>query len=139
MLAGAGDIVEVERDPGDGFSLEIEPAFRIAPALSLALSWRMLSRGADHYTALTAPAPGGGPVNDHFEDDVALLATGTEISLQEVGGSLTYRSRGLPETTGGGFETFFRVRSAISGSGGRVPAGLRAEFGLRLVRRLWGD
>lgn len=137
-LGLAGDVVEVERDPGDGFSLEVEPAFRLAPALSLALSWRMLTRGADAYTLLSALPPGDGPVVDHLHDDVALLAVGTEVSVHELGGSLTYRSRGLPETTTGGFESFFSLRSAISGSGGRVPAGIRAEFGVRLLRRLWG-
>lgn len=138
VLATRGDRVLVERDPGDGLSIEVEPAYRLAPAISIAASWRMVSRGEDVFTALTTPTAGDGPVRDQFHDDVALLAEGTEYSLQELGGSITYRSRGLPETSGGGFETFLRVRKAIAGSGGRVPAGVRTEFGLRLVRRLWG-
>lgn len=138
VFATRGDLVEVERDPGDGISIEVEPAFRLAPAIALALSWRMVSRGEDRYTGAVPLATGDAPVATTFYDDVAILAEGTEYSLQEVGGSLTYRSRGLPETSGGGFETFLRVRKAIAGSGGRVPAGVRTEFGLRLVRRLWG-
>lgn len=140
VLSGTGDIVLLDRDPGDGLSIEIEPAIRLAPALALGVSWRMVSRGEDRYSASGSPVVGSdGAVEDRYYDDLDLLGVGTEYSLQEIGGSLTYRSRGLPETSGGGFETFLRVRKAIAGSGGRVPAGVRSEFGLRLVRRLWGS
>jgi hypothetical protein len=140
VLSGKDDVTLVEWDPGDGVTLEVEPAFRLAPAVSLALSYLFVTRGTDRYSSppgFSRPDGATFPVSRFYEDP-SVLDEGTEVRLQEFGGSLTYRSRGLPETGGGGFETFLRVRKAISGSGGRVPAGIRAEFGLRLVRRLWG-
>lgn len=140
VLSGAGDVAPVDWDPGDGLQVEVEPAFRLAPALSLAASWRFTSRGADSYAypAGTVFPDQQPPVRRRYYPDATLLDEGTEVSLHEVGGTLTYRSRGLPETEGGGFEAYLRVHRAVSGSGGRVPAGVRSEFGLRLVRRLWG-
>jgi hypothetical protein len=140
VLSGKGDVATLEWDPGDGMSVEVEPAFRLAPALSLAMSYLFVTRGADRYgypTGVGLPDGATFPVSRFYEDP-SVLDVGTELRLHELGGALTYRSRGLPETSGGGFETFLRVRKAISGTGGRVPAGVRVEFGLRLVRRLWG-
>ncbi len=140
VLSGKGDVATLDWDPGDGLSLEIEPAYRLDPALSLALSYLFVSRGSDRYSSVAGilPTDGVSFPQSRFYDDPSLLDVGTEVRLHELGGTLTYRSRGLPETTSGGFETFLRVRKAVSGSGGRVPAGVRAEFGLRLVRQLWG-
>ena len=141
VLSGKGDVATLDWDPGDGMSFEVEPAFRLAPALSLALSYLFVSRGSDQYAYpanFNLPDRATFPQSRYYEDP-SVLDEGTEVRLHELGGTITYRSRRLPETTGGGFETFLRVRKAVSGSGGSVPAGVRAEFGLRLVRRLWGS
>ncbi len=140
VISGRGDVATLDWDPGDGFRLEIEPALRVAPALSVAASYLYVSRGSDTYTQATDPT-GLLPTRpaSQYYPDASVLDTGTEFSLQGLGGSITYRSRGLPETANGGFEVFLRMRQAIAGSGGRVPAGVRGEFGLRLVRRLWGS
>lgn len=139
VLSGRNDVAVLDWDPGDGVRFEIEPALRLHPALSVGASYLYVSRGSDVYTSATAPIglTPAIPTSQYFPD-ASVLDAGTEFNLQELGGSITYRSRGLPETSGGGFEVFLRMRTAISGSGGRVPAGVRGEFGLRLVRRLWG-
>jgi hypothetical protein len=145
IISGVGDIREVERDPGDGLRFEVEPGIRLSPTLSLGLSWRWTSLGASTVEATTTrelveptDPPTFGGVNTVYYGDAALLAEGTEFELQELGGQITYRTVDLPENDGRGFEAFLRLRTALSGSGGRVPAGVRGEFGLRFVRSLWG-
>ncbi len=143
VISGVLDIARADWNPGDRLAFEVEPALRVAPALSLAASYRFVRQGEDSFAPVqttglvpatdSVPGPSGS-----FYPDVSVLSVGTGIRLHELGGSLTYRSTGLAETTTGGFEAFLQLRKAVSGSGGRVPAGIRASFGLRLHRDLWG-
>jgi hypothetical protein len=142
IVSGSGDVLEVELDPGDGIRLEVEPSLRLSPTLSLGLSWRWTRFGEDTFSATgmlpVEQAEGFVGVNTRYYSDPELLAEGTEFELQELGGQITYRTVDQPGNDGRGFEAFLRLQTAVSGSGGRVPAGFRGEFGLRFIRSLWG-
>lgn len=139
-------LTRLEWDPGDEFDVEVQPAFRLAPALSLSLSWRYWRRTDDRYTRLdpapAAPADPSSPeVRIPVETDATLLQQGTYRRLQELGGSLTYRTTELPGLDGGtfeAFEAFGEIRRVIAGAGAFARPWTRASFGARVLWRLWG-
>lgn len=136
--------VRVRVDPGDEVHFEIEPAFRLAPALSLGGVWRYLSRGAGATTVSSlVTSVEGAPTTVPVEPTPVLPALGTlrlpEWSIQEVGLALTYRTVDLGPGDGPGFEAFLRIVRAVGGDQGVAPRHTRATMGLRLTRRIWGS
>ncbi len=142
VLVPRVNIATLDWDPGDRMQLEIQPAFRLAPALSLGLTWHYLHQGSDRYTRLATPLPlmPAEPFvpSGAVYPDASVMDAETEQTFQEVGGSLTYQTTMTPGAAGQGVEVFIDVRTTVSGSGGRTPAGTRLVFGGRLLRRLWG-
>lgn len=136
--------VRVRVDPGDEVHVEIEPAFRLAPALSLGGVWRYMNRGAGNAT-VSSPVTSmeGVPTTVPVDPTPVLPALGTlqlpDWSIQEVGLSLTYRTVDLGPGDGPGFEAFLRIVRAVGGDQGPAPRHTRATMGLRLTRRIWGS
>jgi hypothetical protein len=138
-IATRENLTRLDWDPGDELDVEVQPAFRLAPALSFGLVWRYHRHGQDRYTRLDPlPAPPELPYvpAGTVYDDASVLAAATETSAHEVGGSLTYRTTGLPGSEHSGLEVFAEVRRAVSGSA--APVSTRAAFGGRLLVGLWG-
>lgn len=143
-FAPAASATRLEWDPGDELEWEVQPAFRLAPSLAIGLIWRYWRHAEDVYTRLD-PLPAA-PEDETSPRplvpltlDPAALAVGTERSVQELGGSLTYRTTVLPGSDGDGFEVFLDVRRAVAGTGEHTRATTRASFGGRFMWRLWGD
>jgi hypothetical protein len=142
-FAPSASLARLEWDPGDELEVEVQPALRLAPALSLSLIWRYWRHAPDVYTRLD-PLPAAPTEQDPLapavpvRTDASLLALGTERSHHELGGGLTYRTTQLPDAGGDGFEVFAEVRHAVSGTGAYTRAATRLAFGGRLLWRLWG-
>lgn len=143
-FVSAGSVTRLEWNPGDELELEVQPAFRLAPGLSLGLVWRYWRHAEDQYTRLD-PLPAAPAEQNSARPqvypllDASLLAIGTERSVQELGGTMTYRTTALPGSGGDGFEVFLDVRRTVSGSGDYTRRATRASFGGRFMWRLWGD
>lgn len=135
-------------DPGDLLDVVVEPAFRLAPALSIGGLWRYSRRGAGQVTEVASPAADDGAV----PPSSSTLASGAglpgfapalgrlpheEGSVQELGGTVTYRTAGLGSGDRG-FEVWFALSRTIGEQPAGLPSRLRGSMGLRLVRRLWG-
>lgn len=133
----------VEWTPGDYLQLELSPRYHFTDELAFTAGYRLFRKGEDGFVRLTpAPEPADlapFPTPPIFTD-VLLLAEGTEERLHEVGAGLVLSTldawragrASLP------FEARFGVRWAAAGEGRMLPTGVRATFGLRLYRRLWG-
>lgn len=139
---GSGN-AQVVVDPGEVLELEVEPAVRLAPALSLGGLWRYQRRGAGttEVSALQLDGSGGVasvPLAVDFLPGLGPLEL-PEWSTHEVGGTLTYHTVDIGERDGSGFEAFLRIVRSVGGDRGAAPARTRATMGLRLVRRLWGS
>lgn len=122
----------LEIDPGDEFEFTLEPALRVAPALSVGGYWRHYRRGAASLaTQDGAELPAFLPTLGRTE--------GLEWTQSDVGATLTYRSTELSGAPGRGFEAWLQI-GRTSGPGHTLrPHYTRIALGLRLVRRLWGD
>lgn len=134
--------------PGNVLQLSLEPAVRIAPALSIGGIWRYVRRGAAGVVDRTvAPQP----LMDEAEAALTLIpglaglpsffpATGAlphdPWTLQELGGSVTYRTTELGSNRG--FEAWLGIVHTFGDRPGALPPRTRADMGLRLTRRLWG-
>lgn len=143
-FAPSASAARLEWDPGDEFEWEVQPAFRLAPSLAVGLVWRYWRHAEDRYTRVD-PLPGPPEPTDSPRPQVpvtldpTVLTLGTERSVQEFGGTLTYRTTVLPGSGGDGFEVFLDVRRAVAGTGDFTRVTTRASFGGRFMWRLWGD
>lgn len=130
-------------DPGDETEIEVEPALRLAPALSLGGLWRHLRRGEGATSPVEiVPDPGTGPEGPPFPATFlpALGALALPAwSSHEVGVTLTYRTVDLGPADGRGFEAFLRIMQTVGGDRGPAPRPTRATMGVRLTRGLWGS
>lgn len=147
--AALGDSLRSLRlTPGNVTRLSVEPAVRIAPALSVAAVWRWLSRspgGVVDVTVAPAPLISGGEAALTLIPNMPRLpgffpATGPlphdSWTLQELGGSVTYRTTELGADRG--FEAWLGIVHTFGTRPAGLPPRTRADMGLRLVRRLWG-
>jgi len=129
---------EVERTPGNQLTFELRPSFALSDPLFVELRYRYRSKGGDTYTRVGPEPEIGDPIpypEGYLGYDVAVLAEGTEMTFQTLGGGLRYHP---PE---GEFpvEVWVGAEFALSGSGGRTLKRTRAEFGGRLYYALWGS
>lgn len=122
----------LEIDPGDEFEILLEPAVRVAPALSVGGYWRHYRRNAATLATLDGSVlPTFFPSLGHPE--------AREWTQTEFGGTLTYRSTELSGTPDRGFEAWLQIGRTSGPTHTLRPDHARIALGIRLVRRLWGN
>ncbi|MDH5588969.1 MAG: hypothetical protein OEZ65_07995 [Gemmatimonadota bacterium] len=124
----------LEWTPGSYRAMAVVPRWYASPNLALMGSYRWFSRAADRY----AYAP-----EESFPDlDLSIMEGGTGTTLHEVGLGLSYTTR--TSARGGGIsstpvELHARVVRSVAGSGKLTPVATRAELGILMYRRVFGN
>ena len=137
-LVPVSNVSELEWTPGNLLAFEVRPSFALSGPLWIEGRYRYRSKGEDTFERVGQP-PEAGEAIPYPEGllgyDPSVLADGTDMTFQALGGGLRYHP---PE---GDFpvEVWFGVEYALSGSGARTLKRTRAEFGGRVIWRLWGS
>jgi hypothetical protein len=137
-LVPVANVTELDWTPGNLLDFEVRPSFALSGPLWIEGRYRFLSKGRDTFERVGEP-PEIGETIPYPEGllgyDPAVLAEGTDMTFQALGGGLRYHP---PE---GEFpvEVWFGAEYALSGSGARTLKRTRFEFGGRVVWRLWGS
>ena len=132
------NIAEVEWTPGNQLAFEVRPSFAISDPLFLEARYRYRSKSEDTFELVgEPPVPGETiPYPEGFLGyDPSVLAVGTDLTFQTLGGGLRYH----PPQGEFPVEAWFGVEYALSGSGSRTLKRTRAEFGGRVYWALWGN
>lgn len=127
-LAFAYRAVAVTRDPGDEFTLGIEPFVRLAPGFAFSVGALHWSHGADQVGYAGAAIPGVAASD---------LAIDSKRSATMIQGGLTYSSFAGIYGKGAPIEARWAYRSVVSASGGRVDKTRTMTFQFRAYYRLW--
>ncbi len=137
-LVPVANVSELEWTPGNLLAFEVRPSFALSGPLWIEGRYRYRSKGEDTFERVGEPPEIGEPIpypEGFLGYDPSVLAEGTDMMFQALGGGLRYHP---PE---GEFpvEVWFGVEYALTGSGARTLKRTRVEFGGRVVWRLWGS
>ena len=134
VMPPANTLRAVRWTPASYIGVDVEPVWRLSPALSATASYRLYSKGIDSYAIL------GDEVEGSAQVDITDLERGSGVTVHSAGLGLRYSTVG-PWRAGEAsrpLELHVRVISSIAGSGGHTPVATTVEFGIRLFRGIWG-
>ena len=137
-LVPVANVTELDWTPGNLLTFEVRPSFALSGPLWIEGRYRYRSKGEDTFERAGPPPEIGETIpypEGYLGYDPSVLAVGTDMTFQSLGGGLRYHP---PE---GEFpvEAWFGVEYALSGSGARTLKRTRVEFGGRVLWRLWGS
>jgi hypothetical protein len=132
VLAPVSSRQLVEWNPGSYFGIEVAPAFRLAPELTLGAEYRVYRKYRDTYSLTGASV--GAPV------DPLVLQVESGVTLHQMGGILRYDTvaRRMAGESVTPMQPHLRVLRSVAGGGGQTAAPTHLEFGVRFFRRFWG-
>jgi hypothetical protein len=144
VFVPAVNLADVKWSPGDYLDLELVPRYHFTDELSLVAAYRFFRKQEDAFSRVSPPRdpPATPPLPSPLVfRDVGLLASGSGETLHEAGAGLFLStvqasSQGRASVP---LEAHLGVKWAVAGSGSASPKGVRANVGLRLFFRLWGD
>jgi hypothetical protein len=121
-------LAAVERDPGDEFTLGIEPWLRLAPGFAATFGAFYVKHGEDAVSYAGSGVPGVAASD---------LAIDTERSATALQGGLTWSSFSGVQKPGVPIEARWAFRQVVAGSGGRVERTRTIWFQVRAYYKLW--
>jgi len=121
-------LATVERDPGDEYTLGVEPWLRLAPGFAATFGAFYLKHGEDALSYTGSAVPGVAASD---------LAIDTDRSATALQAGLTYSSfSGVPKP-GVPIEARWAFRQVVAGSGGRVERTRTLWFQVRAYYKVW--